>query len=803
MYHAYRICLFVFLFSSPLDLLLTGKGGKGGGRVTARATVPGAVSVPANEEPEAAVEAAARGAVDTASDDVSLEVDATQASAAVKSTSTAVPKPVNPVPGKASSNGKHRTLAPATEPGAVSMNSDTGTQAIVPVTAFPNGSNGGMDVIGVHDYGTMEPEPFMSPRPSATSSLSVGSSQSTSKGRRTTAPATAPGAVHATAEEPDCDSEIPTSSRSVASSASTQMTSKGRRGTAPATAPGAVHATAEEPDREREQPRSSSEILVPQSGKSRRTTAQAALIPGAVAVANVEQQSAIDTTDAQNVSQQAKSRRLGSSDWSEGAAPLDAPRRRPTDSPPAAVTAAMLQETRAYEPPLPPGAAGTEGMDKASTEMTSQDSAAKGRSSYSAALSIPGAHSMVATHQDSSNSVALSKDPRARHDAHRPGGDSSKSRMSPRAEKVAEAEKQASSMTGAEGSQPANHSIPPSGTGEVEKKSLGESGVNVFDSEWSGDSISSHFGGVGVMSHTPVVPLDDVKDPYDDPYKSAMDEEQPSLDRMSNHAAAVAAALTTESRGIGVAPDVAYGTTGGDSNDDGLAVAVAIPENDEERFLPAAVEYDPDSKPPLLKNRRFRLYAISGIMLVFVIIITVILGVVVFKKKPGYGSSDAPSLAPTSTLDSQYFQQFAKDLGYQDWTFASDSPQGRAAQWIIDNDERNLGLEDAALTQRFLLALFYFSTTQNGQQPWRSCNPHPSDSAVTACDYERYTINDDDTVSYIPESSNRWLSKEAECSWAGVLCDYVNAIIGVELSKCFAGLSTLRKEASYLTQSFC
>jgi hypothetical protein len=279
------------------------------------------VSVPANEEPERNVNGDARGAVNTASADVSLAVDAIQASAAVKPTptSSAVPEQVNSMPRMLSGNAKQRAVVRGTQPGAVNMTSETGPDALSPISASPKGYHNGTGGIEVHDNGTMEPEPIMAPRRTSRSNRSEGSSnssQTASKGRRTTAPATAPGAIHAMTEEPGRDGEL-TRNLSVASSTSSQASSKGCRSTAPATAPGAVHASAEEPGRDGElTPRSSSKVPVPQSGKGRHSTAQAALVPGAVAVGNVEPQAASDATHSQNTSpaqqHQAKQRSLGS-----------------------------------------------------------------------------------------------------------------------------------------------------------------------------------------------------------------------------------------------------------------------------------------------------------------------------------------------------------------------------------------------------------------------------------------------------------------------------------------------------------
>ena len=48
----------------------------------------------------------------------------------------------------------------------------------------------------------------------------------------------------------------------------------------------------------------------------------------------------------------------------------------------------------------------------------------------------------------------------------------------------------------------------------------------------------------------------------------------------------------------------------------GLAVATAINPDEEEAYIYNAIEYDPDAKPPLHKNRRFRAYSYLAILLI-------------------------------------------------------------------------------------------------------------------------------------------------------------------------------------------
>ena len=48
----------------------------------------------------------------------------------------------------------------------------------------------------------------------------------------------------------------------------------------------------------------------------------------------------------------------------------------------------------------------------------------------------------------------------------------------------------------------------------------------------------------------------------------------------------------------------------------GLAVATAIDPDEEEAYIYNAIEYDPDAKPPLHKNRRFRVYSCLALLLI-------------------------------------------------------------------------------------------------------------------------------------------------------------------------------------------
>jgi len=94
----------------------------------------------------------------------------------------------------------------------------------------------------------------------------------------------------------------------------------------------------------------------------------------------------------------------------------------------------------------------------------------------------------------------------------------------------------------------------------------------------------------------------------------------------------------------------------------------------------------------------------------------------------------------------------------------------RAARWIISDDLMKLNSYAGNLIQRYLLALFYLSTTNDGKRPWRSCNkPKPDEN--NTCIHDRFNRLADDTITYEPDKAVRWLSEKHECDWVGIICD--------------------------------
>jgi hypothetical protein len=139
----------------------------------------------------------------------------------------------------------------------------------------------------------------------------------------------------------------------------------------------------------------------------------------------------------------------------------------------------------------------------------------------------------------------------------------------------------------------------------------------------------------------------------------------------------------------------------------------------------------------------------------------------------------APSAAPTTGVYGKYLEAFEKVAPL---VTVNGSMQERAATWIMDEDPLALSEEAPNLVQRYLLALFYFVTTNDGENPWRSCNaPRPGENET--CVYQEFTRLLNDSIAYVPKESFRWLSGVHECQWVGNLCDDIEVTRALDLCK--------------------
>jgi hypothetical protein len=97
-------------------------------------------------------------------------------------------------------------------------------------------------------------------------------------------------------------------------------------------------------------------------------------------------------------------------------------------------------------------------------------------------------------------------------------------------------------------------------------------------------------------------------------------------------------------------------------------------------------------------------------------------------------------------------------------------PEYKAAQWMLFEDERiKSSFSNVEWIQRFLLVFFYYSKTNNGNNPWLSCGQQSTTSSE--CTYQRPVgMDGGGGWIYSPVPSVAWLSAENECEWAGISC---------------------------------
>jgi hypothetical protein len=211
-----------------------------------------------------------------------------------------------------------------------------------------------------------------------------------------------------------------------------------------------------------------------------------------------------------------------------------------------------------------------------------------------------------------------------------------------------------------------------------------------------------------------------------------------------------------------------------------LAIAEPVRDDDDDSiFIPAAIEYDPDTKPPIYKNRRFRLYACLGGILLLALVAGLVLGLLSGSDKAAVLVDDGgtPSLAPSTYRESLGIQDQLELVVGSDKLNDPSTPHYQAMEWILHEDKLQLTADDSNLVQRYLLVLFYMQTTQDGD--WISCGR--ADDEDSFCLWQTLIAIWPHQYAGIPWI--RWLSDDSECNWAGVLCDEFNTTRAIDLCK--------------------
>jgi len=216
----------------------------------------------------------------------------------------------------------------------------------------------------------------------------------------------------------------------------------------------------------------------------------------------------------------------------------------------------------------------------------------------------------------------------------------------------------------------------------------------------------------------------------------------------------------------------------------GLAVATAVDlDEDDPDYLYEAIEYDPNSKPPLHKNRRFRTYTCFAFIIILIVISCLVVYIVSETRTTKIITVDvdyqaqptvSPSASPITDRErSGIILQLQTGVLLRNETFEEMDefdPRRRALDWILNIDVQQFESDDARLYQRFALAILAFAFDSKA---WYYCPSSMHHSFLSQC-----VVTDSNNST---ETSARWLSRFSECEWYGVTCSADEIVRGVDL----------------------
>jgi len=224
--------------------------------------------------------------------------------------------------------------------------------------------------------------------------------------------------------------------------------------------------------------------------------------------------------------------------------------------------------------------------------------------------------------------------------------------------------------------------------------------------------------------------------------------------------------------------------------EDGLAVAMAVDTAAEDEYIYSAIEYDPDSKPPLHKNRRFRVYTCMAFMVVIAVVVVVVVyttksvkavETTQLEKLVNGAPSFSPTAPPTTNREASGIREQVEagilQRGENFTDMPKSDPRYRALEWILHYDQLQLDSDDVNLYQRYVLALFAFALDSLA---WSACGEHRKFGNET----EFFATEDcgvTNAATRADESHKVWLSSTEECEWYGVICSKDQVVRGLEL----------------------
>jgi len=238
-----------------------------------------------------------------------------------------------------------------------------------------------------------------------------------------------------------------------------------------------------------------------------------------------------------------------------------------------------------------------------------------------------------------------------------------------------------------------------------------------------------------------------------------------------------------------------------------LAIAVAVPSDDDsgDEFLygtqkldvqqvaTPAYEYNETNHHNTSFCRRHAGF-VGGCSVLSIVVIVLIVVLLLPRGNVNQDAMiDTPSvtMAPTapptdSTLESRIMKYLSREVSAN--VLIEGTSYQMAADWFLNQDlqmlDPDMSDDMRPLLQRYILAVFYFSSTQNGSTPWRSCNPSAGTNSSTCTFLEQQLSPDRSSMTYVEVSGKKhWLSNFNECEWEGVNCGETNYVEYLKLSR--------------------
>jgi len=234
-------------------------------------------------------------------------------------------------------------------------------------------------------------------------------------------------------------------------------------------------------------------------------------------------------------------------------------------------------------------------------------------------------------------------------------------------------------------------------------------------------------------------------------------------------------------------------------------------DDDKKSLIPTMIEYESDATPGTDATPRTTTASISSLffspcmhmLAIFSLLLVVGLLPILtrtalhFRNKNNKNTNNRPSLMPTSSISPKMNEDVLRIRSFLQFyyltqeEFSPSSPQERAVDWIIHQDNVSqfptTGNGVKALLQRWILAVFAF-TTQH--EHWHACGAPPQSSSsppdplllnmnkTTACHVDVLDLSTDESIS---NTYYYWLSHDHECTWYGVTCDENGSVVRLEL----------------------